>query len=138
MAVLLPPKLALVLALLFHELATNAAKYGALSVPSSPVLISWTLVEGRLNLEWRELGGPAVKIPRHHGFGSQLLSRALKQFDGSVELIFDPDGLYCKMSLVIHGQGSSLDPRLIQKTNPVLLAGLNVIEGQRQHFVALS
>ena len=137
-AVLLPPKLALVLALLFHELATNAAKYGALSVPSGRVLISWTLVEGRLNLEWRELGGPAVKIPRHNGFGSQLLSRALKQFDGSVELIFDPAGLNCKMSLAIHGQGSSRDPRLIQKTNQALLAGLNVIEGQRQDFVALS
>jgi hypothetical protein len=51
-----------------------------------------TSFEGRLNLEWRELGGPAVKIPRHNGFGSQLLSRALKQFDGSVELIFDPAG----------------------------------------------
>ena len=137
-AVLLPPKLALVLALLFHELATNAAKYGALSVPSGRVLISWTLVEGRLKLEWRELGGPAVKTPKHNGFGSQLLSRALKQFDGSVELIFDPAGLNCNMSLAIHGQGSSRDPRAIQKTNQVLLAGLNVIEGQRQDFVALS
>ena len=63
-AVLLPPKLALVLALLFHELATNAAKYGALSVPSGRILISWTLVEGRLNLEWRELGGPGGQNSR--------------------------------------------------------------------------
>jgi hypothetical protein len=114
-AVLLPPKLALVLALLFHELTTNAAKYGALSVPYGRVLISWTVLEGRLNMEWRELGGPAVKTPTHNGFGTQLLCRALKQFDGPIaRLILQLSPAESN----IEGKRSIPDPRSIQKTIP--------------------
>lgn len=99
--VLLSPKLAMTMALLVHELATNAAKYGALSSARGQVAISWSLSDGRLNLEWRESGGPAVGTPTKTGFGRRLLSRALDQFGGTVETIFEPTGLICKLSATL-------------------------------------
>ena len=91
--VLLPPKLALVMALLVHELATNAAKYGALSSSVGNLSIQWSLADARLDLEWRERGGPAVTAPVHRGFGTRLFSRALEQFGGAVEATFVMTGL---------------------------------------------
>ena len=100
-SIFLPPKLALVFALMFHELATNAAKHGALSVLPGHVSICWSVVETRLQLEWREAGGPTVTIPNHKGFGTQILSRALGQFGGAVGIDFAPTGLCCKISLTL-------------------------------------
>jgi two-component sensor histidine kinase len=97
--VLLPPKPALTMALLVHELATNAAKYGALSVPDGRVSITSSLSHAVLHVEWRESAGPAVSSPTRRGFGLRLLQRALEQFQGHVETIFAPSGLICKMSL---------------------------------------
>ena len=85
-AVLLPPKLALMMALVVHELATNAAKYGALSSSAGNLSIQWSLADARLDLEWRESGGPAVAAPVHRGFGTRLFSRALEQFGGAVDI----------------------------------------------------
>ena len=99
--VFLPPKLALVFALLFHELATNAAKYGALSIPSGQVSICWSLVDKKLDIEWREIGRPIIAVPTHKGFGTRLLSRALGQFDGTTDSNFAPAGLVCKMNLTL-------------------------------------
>jgi two-component sensor histidine kinase len=68
--VLLPSKLALMMALLVHELATKAAKYGALSSPVGNLSIRWSLADARLDLEWRESGGPAVIAQRPFGASS--------------------------------------------------------------------
>jgi two-component sensor histidine kinase len=100
-AILLSPNLATTMALLVHELATNAAKYGALSRATGHVAISWSLSDGRLNLEWRESGGPVVSTPTQTGFGMQLLSQALSQFEGMVETEFEATGLLCKMSVAL-------------------------------------
>ena len=70
--ILLSPKLALTMALLFHELATNAAKYGALSHSAGKISACWSHSDPWLNLEWRESGGPPVTIPNHRGFGTRL------------------------------------------------------------------
>jgi two-component sensor histidine kinase len=99
--VLLSPKLATTMALLVHELATNAAKYGALSSATGRVAISWSHFDGRMNFEWRESGGPVVGTPTKTGFGMRLLSQALTQFEGVVETKFEPTGLLCKMSLAL-------------------------------------
>jgi two-component sensor histidine kinase len=80
--VLLPPKYALTVALIIHELATNAAKYGSLSVPEGRVCFRSTISDRLLSLEWRENGGPLVSEPTRSGFGLKLLSRALSQFGG--------------------------------------------------------
>ena len=88
---------ALQLALAVHELATNAAKYGALSNDTGRVALTWS-VEGepdaRLRIGWVERGGPPVSPPAHEGFGSRVIGRATEAaFDGQVELEYAPAGL---------------------------------------------
>jgi two-component sensor histidine kinase len=84
------------LALILHELATNAIKYGALSAPRGRVEVDWEVDpdERRLRLHWRELGGPPVKSPARRGFGSRLIDfAATRELGGTAELTFAPDGL---------------------------------------------
>jgi two-component sensor histidine kinase len=100
-AVFLEPKLALTLALLLHELATNAAKYGALSGPKGSVSINWYVRDAHFEVEWRESGGPAVAKPTRHGFGTQLVSGMLAAFGGKAEVRFEPTGLVARMTMVL-------------------------------------
>jgi two-component sensor histidine kinase len=102
---LLPPKPALAIALAIHELATNAAKYGALSNNAGTVDISWkTFANGAnpsFHFEWVEKGGPPVVQPEQskRGFGTRLIERMLKNdFGGEVLLEFKPDGVVCTLS----------------------------------------
>ncbi len=97
--VILPPKLALVMALLLHELATNAAKYGAFSTSAGKVSISWSIDRGHLEFLWRESGGPAVMPPTRRGFGTRLFMRALEPFGGTADAEFLPTGLMCSLLL---------------------------------------
>ncbi len=102
----LAPAQALALGLLFHELATNAAKYGALSTPEGRVQVSWRL-DGRapMTLDWREQGGPQVRAPERRGFGSRLIERSLKGgLGGDAKLDFAPDGLCCHIELPLGGE----------------------------------
>lgn len=91
-------KQALSLSLALNELATNAAKYGALSQPGGRVDINWQVLvdegKGKFEFEWREREGPAVNPPTRHGFGSQLIRRVLAaDFEADAELSFPADGL---------------------------------------------
>lgn len=91
------PAKALTLALAINELATNATKYGALSVPAGKVTVSWT-TSPALRLAWTESGGPAVTAPTRSGFGTRLIQSLLaKDFDGTVELRYDPAGVTCTL-----------------------------------------
>ena len=107
---LLSPKLALTMALLIHELATNAAKYGALSNSLGKLSIAWSLSGEELNLEWRESDGPIVTAPTHSGFGVRLVSRAMDQFGGTVETNFETTGLVCKLKVSLPERTPSLVP----------------------------
>jgi PAS domain S-box-containing protein len=96
----LQPGAALTMALVFHELATNAVKYGALSVESGQVDIFWSLDtdNSRLRLTWVESGGPPVTPPTRRGFGSRLIERGLRgEFRGSAMMDYRPNGLSCTM-----------------------------------------
>jgi two-component sensor histidine kinase len=100
----LRPRTALTLALVLHELAINAAKYGALATVEGRIAIDWTLSgEGdarQLRLVWRETGGPPVQPPERKGFGSVLIERSIKQeLDGTAELLFGPSGLICTLQV---------------------------------------
>jgi two-component sensor histidine kinase len=87
---------ALSLGLGIHELATNAVKHGALSSPKGLVKVTWRTKDDALELEWRELGGPAVSPPTRTGFGRVLLERGLNQeIASSVTMDFGPEGLRC-------------------------------------------
>ena len=94
--VALKPEAAQNLGLALHELAVNAAKFGALSVPQGRVSITWALRGNALELDWREQFGPKVKVRRKKGFGSMVIERNLASaLDAKVDLEFDPDGLRC-------------------------------------------
>lgn len=86
------------LTMALHELATNAAKYGALSVDRGTVEIEWTKDNGELVFVWRERGGPPVAKPSRTGFGTSLIAVNLRTaFAGSVDLSFDPAGVECRL-----------------------------------------
>src|SRR6202047_3064508 len=78
----LPAKLAVSLALMFHELATNAGKYGAFSSARGLLQVSWTVTDDRLNIAWDETEGPPIGVIGEAGFGSKLLKTALRPFEG--------------------------------------------------------
>lgn len=94
-AVSLAADAALSAAMLLHELATNAMKYGALSVPEGRVFVTWTVEDGTLALVWRETGGPGVARPTRTGFGSRLIRMGLLG-SGDTEMDFRPEGLHCR------------------------------------------
>lgn len=92
------------LGLVLHELATNAAKYGALTRPEGQILVSWRLTLGTsppvLTLTWEEVGGPPVSPPTHTGFGSRLIASALSHVAGAhTDLRFEPGGLCVEITL---------------------------------------
>ena len=91
------------LAMVLHELATNAVKYGALSCDGGRVRIAWSPAEGGrlLRLVWQERGGPAVGTPTRKGFGSTLIENALRGTQGKARLHYDPQGVTCDMEMVL-------------------------------------
>ncbi|MEE1613741.1 PAS domain-containing sensor histidine kinase [Microvirga sp. CF3016] len=96
------PRMALALSMAVHELATNAAKYGALSNGSGEVHLTWMVDRTRsqplLLLRWEEKGGPAVRPPSRQGFGSRLIERSLAyDLNGTVQIDFHPAGLICSV-----------------------------------------
>lgn len=101
----LGPKTVQAVAMVIHELATNAAKHGSLSVPEGRLRVAWEIGrdEGgapRLAVDWVESGGPPVVPPARHGFGSRLIERSLAgAMDGRAELDFAPEGVRCRLSL---------------------------------------
>jgi two-component sensor histidine kinase len=93
----LPAKLAVSLALIFHELATNAGKYGAFSSARGLLQVSWSVSDDRLNIAWDETEGPAVGPIGKPGFGTKLLNSALRPFGGKTEIAYLKSGVHCTM-----------------------------------------
>jgi PAS domain S-box-containing protein len=95
----LQPRAALAIAMALHELATNAAKYGSLSISSGHVAIQWSITSSKLrllNLRWEEKNGPPVSPPSRKGFGTRLIQRSLAlDLGGSVDLAYEPTGVVC-------------------------------------------
>jgi two-component sensor histidine kinase/PAS domain-containing protein len=98
---LLEPKTAQAIAVAFHELATNAAKYGALSNGEGRVEVAWACAtDGRLNLCWIERGGPPVTTPMRKGFGTNIVGRIIReQSKGEMRIDWKPAGLECEIIL---------------------------------------
>ncbi len=104
-SVLLRAEAAGPLAMMLHELATNASKYGALSVPGGSASLAWSTngdagVESWMRLEWRERGGPVVKPPAKEGFGLSLI-RGMAEYElgGKIRIDFGTQGFTCDVSL---------------------------------------
>jgi two-component sensor histidine kinase len=106
----LNPRGALAFALALHELATNAAKYGALSNETGRIELTWAIenVEGmpHLRLVWQEVGGPAVVPPNRRGFGSTMIERSLKSyFRGEARMEYHPNGLRFEIECELEAAG---------------------------------
>jgi two-component sensor histidine kinase len=103
----------LALALVLHELGTNARKYGALCVPEGRLSIRWEIEnstgEVRLQLDWTERGGPPVRAPENPGFGTSLIRMSLRGVGGKTDLHFDPEGVRCRLEVPLgSGPGEGL------------------------------
>jgi PAS domain S-box-containing protein len=101
-SLVLEGQVALHLALVLHELGTNARKHGALSTPSGQVTVRWETRSNngtRLVLDWRESGGPKVKPPSARGFGSMLIEQSLQTHGGIVSVSYAEMGLFCTIDL---------------------------------------
>lgn len=93
------------IALLVHELATNALKYGALSVAGGSVDFRWAIDDDRVVIEWQEKSGPAVDAPERAGFGTRLMSTAFPPELGKAHVEFSPQGVKCTIELALAVNG---------------------------------
>jgi len=99
---MLVPDAAQAIAITLHELATNAAKYGALSTPDGQVRLEWSdTTDNRLRLRWIETGGPVAQKPARKGLGSRIIEQMIVQQKGEVLFDWRNDGLVCEIALPI-------------------------------------
>jgi PAS domain S-box-containing protein len=112
----LRPEAAQAMAMVIHELATNAAKHGALSTRKGRVSIRWDRgLNGRprpdLTLEWQEIGGPPVSAPTNSGYGTSTICDLIPyEFGGTVDLVFAPEGVRCRLKLPADWLSDAADP----------------------------
>lgn len=100
-AVRLPPRHAVAVAMVLHELFTNAIKYGALSDDAGRITLQWRIDGQQLIIDWTEQGGPPVTPPTRRGFGSVMIERTLTDLEGTVALDFPPTGATCRLALAL-------------------------------------
>jgi two-component sensor histidine kinase len=106
----LPPRVAVILSMIVHEIATNAAKYGALSNETGTVRVDWEIIADnggpKLRWIWAESGGPPVSAPVKRGFGSRLIERSARdQLGGEATVDFLPRGVVCTLICVFDEAG---------------------------------
>jgi two-component sensor histidine kinase len=111
---ILSSRVAVSLGLVFHELVTNAVKYGALSVPEGRVEVTWTLkhkdADKITEIDWNEVDGPPVTKPTREGFGTTLIRSSIQQeLDGTVDVQYVPSGVRCRISLKLPEESPMLD-----------------------------
>jgi PAS domain S-box-containing protein len=145
---LLTPRAAQTLTLCIHELATNAAKYGALSIPAGRVTVDWNVNSNGdrlLILVWREMGGPLIEAPpKVKGFGSMLIERSLTyELEGEVDLVYRPTGLVVTLKLPLAALVKTvlIGERPLQQVRdaPVRqqrFAGKRILVVEDQHLIA--
>jgi two-component sensor histidine kinase len=104
------------LAMVFHELATNAAKFGAISVKSGRVSVRWSFrrnghAESCLWIDWKESGGPHVVPPTRAGFGTTVVRELIPyELGGSIDLLHLPEGVHCRAEIPGHLLSTSISP----------------------------
>jgi two-component sensor histidine kinase len=103
----LTPEAGQAVSMVLHELTTNAAKHGALSSPNGRVCIRWYRVRNgnadpRVCIEWRETGGPAVRVPRKSGYGMEVIRDLIPyELAGTVDLVFASEGVRCDLNIPV-------------------------------------
>jgi two-component sensor histidine kinase len=106
-SLMLEPNVAQAIAVTLHELATNAAKYGALSVPAGKVQVEWSHSEDRLVFRWTERSGPLVKPSKDRGVGMRVMESMIRnQLNGAIRFDWRPEGLACEIVLPVGRPGA--------------------------------
>lgn len=147
-AVMLDSPVAVQLALVLHELATNARKYGALSLPAGRLRIDWRVDdaanERRLHLEWQESGVPHVAAPTRRGFGTTLIERSLEANGGTARIHYGSDGITCTLSLPLPdandnglSMGRAGDGMPIERLIAPRLAGRRILVVEDEMLIAM-
>jgi two-component sensor histidine kinase/DNA-binding response OmpR family regulator len=127
--VLLDPTTAQTLALALHELATNAAKYGALSQSSGKLELDWSIQPKAILVNWRETGGPLTLVPGKTGFGTRIITSSVeRQLGGKTTFDWRPEGLSC---LLVVPRNQSIDARRGAAADHSADAPAQAIQGQR-------
>jgi two-component sensor histidine kinase/two-component SAPR family response regulator len=144
--IVLPPATGQTIGLALHELATNAAKYGALSALSGKIDLTWRLESGRLVLEWVEVGGPPPSAPTRLGYGIKTVTAAFeRQLQGDVTFRWLPQGLHCRLSLPFGAKSDAMalsaaaaKPMTIDKSReaPLALKGNRLLLVEDEALVA--
>ncbi|WP_121116628.1 response regulator [Croceibacterium ferulae] len=114
----LPPELALRFALVLHELATNAHKYGALSGAAGQVAVSWHIADGTLHFCWSESGGPLIEAVDRRGFGFELITGSLRPSGGRADVDVHREGLTWRIAMPVE-EADQPAPAVEQQTQPV-------------------
>lgn len=145
-AAMLLPATAQAVALALHELATNAAKYGALSVDSGQLRLAWSIGPDALALEWAETGGPPAKPPSSLGFGLSIVRSSIEaQFRGGVLYDWRDEGLCCRLSIpraqIVQPEPSDKErvaaPRAETGGRPGSLAGKHLLMVEDEFLVGM-
>ena len=141
---ILDPRRAQTLALAVHELATNAAKYGALTTPAGTVNLRWTVDDDGLTIKWLETNGPRVVAPTTQGYGTRVIRASLEQLSGKATFDWHPSGLACTLSLphcegLKLGNGRALPKRTDRNTRDLshLEVGSTVLLVEDESMVAM-
>jgi PAS domain S-box-containing protein len=143
-AAMLLPATAQSVALALHELATNAAKYGALSAEGGRLTLHWWIGKDALELEWTETGGPTTSPPTSQGFGLTIVRSSIEaQFRGTVKYDWRPEGLNCRLSIP-HAQMVAADEadkaapvKLAAKHSALSLSGKRLLMAEDEFLVGL-
>jgi two-component sensor histidine kinase len=142
--VLLNPASAQTIALALHELATNAAKYGSLSVSGGGLALSWRVEDRIIKFDWRESGGPATAAPNRKGFGTRIIVASIEQqLGGKVLLNWHTEGLACAFTIpfpTVVEDGPARSPARGEEIEyaPIVLQGTNVLVVEDEALVALA
>jgi CheY-like chemotaxis protein len=143
--VMLNPASAQTIALALHELATNAAKYGALSVPKGRLKLDWSLEDRIVKFNWRESEGPETAAPNRKGFGTRIIVASIEQqLGGKVLLNWHPEGLFCAFTIplpaLVAETHSEFESGAAEETEltPITLTGTNILVVEDEALVALA
>jgi PAS domain S-box-containing protein len=142
--VLLESRCAQTIALALHELATNAAKHGALALPSGRIQLSWQIESGNLVMEWWESDGPLVSTPSLQGYGTRVIRVSVEHLGGQSTFDWHPEGLHCTLSFPYDDRNiASRSPKPNGKSQknprprPQIVDGNTVLLAEDESVVAL-
>ena len=142
--ILLEPRTAQTIGLTLHELATNAAKYGALAASSGTVLLRWGIENGALNMTWEEAGGPSIRSPITSGYGMQVIGGSAEQLGGDASFEWQPSGLRCSLVIPLGTNTKSLhrsfheEGGVVTRSTSLAIVGNRILVVEDEPLVAMN